>query len=154
MGYLKTPKFSRPKLTRESLGLTTWVRYDKYDPHSEVSTDARKSLADLDYSPLRRVTWPSFWMGILISMGGFIFGYDTGQISGFLEMPDFRERFGLRHADGTFYFSNVRAGLIVALVSVKTPPTSTHILTDVALHRYIIRCPDCRPSCRYHRPKT
>lgn len=52
-------------------------------------------------------------------MGGFIFGYDTGQISGFLEMPDFRERFGLRHADGTFYFSNVRAGLIVALVSVE-----------------------------------
>lgn len=118
MGYLKTPKFSRPKLTRESLGLTTWVNYDKYNPHSEHSTDARKSLANLDYSPLRRVTWPSFWMGILISMGGFIFGYDTGQISGFLEMPDFRERFGQRHSDGTFYFSNVRAGLIVALVSV------------------------------------
>ncbi|KAK5062839.1 hypothetical protein LTR84_004914 [Exophiala bonariae] len=120
MGYLKAPKFSRPKLTRESLGLTTWVKYDKYDPRSADSTDARKSLADLDYSPLRRVTWASFWMGILISMGGFIFGYDTGQISGFLEMPDFLERFGQRHSDGTFYFSNVRAGLIVALLSIGT----------------------------------
>ena len=116
MGNFKVPKFSRPQLTREALGLTTWVRYDKYDPHSEKSTDARKSLTDLDYSPLRRVTLQSFLMGILISMGGFIFGYDTGQISGFLEMPDFLERFGQRHSDGTFYFSNVRAGLIVALV--------------------------------------
>ena len=46
------------------------------------------------------------------------FGYDTGQISGFLEMPDFLDRFGQRHSDGTAYFSNVRAGLIVSLVCV------------------------------------
>lgn len=117
MGHFKVPKFSKPHLTRESLGLTPWVKYDKYNPHSDQSTDARKSLADLDYSPLRRVTLQSFLMGILISMGGFIFGYDTGQISGFLEMPDFLQRFGQRHDDGTYYFSNVRAGLIVALVS-------------------------------------
>lgn len=119
MGYLKAPKFKWPELTRESLGLTNYVKYDKYNPRSEGSTDARKSLADLDYSPLRRVTWASFWMGILISMGGFIFGYDTGQISGFLAMPNFKERFGQRHHDGTFYFSNVRSGLIVGMVSSK-----------------------------------
>jgi SP family sugar:H+ symporter-like MFS transporter len=28
-------------------------------------------------------------MAVIVSMGGFIFGYDTGQISGFLEMPNF-----------------------------------------------------------------
>ncbi len=117
MGFFKAPKFHRPELTRESLGLTNHVNYDRYNPHSDASTDARKSLADLDYSPLRRVTWASFWMGILISMGGFIFGYDTGQISGFLAMPNFLERFGQEHSDGTFYFSNVRSGLIVAMVS-------------------------------------
>jgi hypothetical protein len=44
------------------------------------------------------------------------FGYDTGQISGFLEMPNFLERFGQKKADGTPYFSDVRSGLIVALV--------------------------------------
>ena len=102
---------------RESLGLSNWVKYDKYNPHAKDATNARKSLANLDYSPLRRITMPSFLMGMAISMGGFIFGYDTGQISGFLAMPDFLERFGQRHSDGTFYFSNVRSGLIVAMVS-------------------------------------
>ena len=48
------------------------------------------------------------------------FGYDTGQISGFLEMPDFLQRFGQQHADGTYYFSNVRSGLIVAMLSIGT----------------------------------
>ena len=47
------------------------------------------------------------------------FGYDTGQISGFLAMPNFLERFGqFNHKTGKFYFSNVRSGLIVALVSL------------------------------------
>jgi len=120
MGYLKAPNFKRPELTRESLGLTNYVNYDRYNPHSANSTDGRKSLANLDYSPLRRVTWASFWMGILISMGGFIFGYDTGQISGFLSQPDFLNRFGEHHSDGTAYFSNVRSGLIVAMLSIGT----------------------------------
>ena len=70
MGYLN---FSRP--TRESLGLTPWVKYDKFNPHAEGATDARKSLSGLDYSPLRRITLASLYMGLLVSMGGFIFGY-------------------------------------------------------------------------------
>ncbi|KAJ4376036.1 hexose transporter hxt5 [Neocucurbitaria cava] len=73
-----------------------------------------------DNSPLPRLTWKGFWMGILVSMGGFIFGYDTGQISGFLEMKDFLNRFGQTNSDGTRYFSNVRSGLIVALLSIGT----------------------------------
>jgi MFS family permease len=35
-------------------------------------------------------------------------------------MTDFVRRFGQRHADGTYYFSNVRSGLIVALLSIGT----------------------------------
>ncbi|KIV80032.1 hypothetical protein PV11_07565 [Exophiala sideris] len=118
MGNHKIPTLQRP--TRQSLGLTNYVNYEKYNPHDVDSTDARKSLSHLDYSPLRRVTWAAFWMGMLVSMGGFIFGYDTGQISGFLSMPDFLERFGQHHKDGTAYFSNVRSGLIVAMLSIGT----------------------------------
>ncbi|KAF2442704.1 hypothetical protein P171DRAFT_474104 [Karstenula rhodostoma CBS 690.94] len=47
---------------------------------------------------------------------GFVFGYDTGQISGFLAMPDFVRRFGQRHINGEtpeYYFSNARSGLII-----------------------------------------
>lgn len=48
------------------------------------------------------------------------YSYDTGQISGFLEMKDFLRRFGQRRRNGTPYFSNVRSGLIVALLSIGT----------------------------------
>lgn len=68
-------------------------------------------------TPIRRLTWRSLLMGIVVSMGGFIFGYDTGQISGILEMDDFLRRFGEPKPDGSGYqFSNVRSGLIVGLV--------------------------------------
>jgi len=60
-------------------------------------------------------------MGVFVSMGGFVFGYDTGQISGFLGMKNFQEQFGQRNSDGSgYHFSNVRSGLIVALLSVGT----------------------------------
>lgn len=53
------------------MGFTTHVNYDKFNPTHDASTEARKSLTDLDYSPLRRVTWASFFMAVLVSMGGF-----------------------------------------------------------------------------------
>lgn len=58
-------------------------------------------------------------MGVLVSMGGFIFGYDTGQISGFLEMPHFLQKFAdIKDPEtGELSFSNGRSGTIVALVS-------------------------------------
>ncbi|KAL3424112.1 hypothetical protein PVAG01_03393 [Phlyctema vagabunda] len=71
------------------------------------------------------LTLRTIFMTILTAMGGFIFGYDTGQISGFLEMHVFLERFGQlgevseKHPTG-YYFTNVRSGLIVALLSIGT----------------------------------
>ena len=81
---------------------------------------SEKYVGPYDNSPIPRVTIHSFIMGVFVSMGGFIFGYDTGQISGFLGMAQFQQRFGQRHADGTYYFSNVRSGLIVGLLSIGT----------------------------------
>jgi SP family sugar:H+ symporter-like MFS transporter len=81
-----------------------------------------KYVGPYDDSPIPRVTIHSFIMGVFVSMGGFIFGYDTGQISGFLGMADFLQRFGQKNADGSgYHFSNVRSGLIVALVSCRKP---------------------------------
>ncbi|KAI1776817.1 general substrate transporter [Hypoxylon cercidicola] len=104
-------------------GFSTHVTFDDVDPSkSEKYRDAphHHPKASLDYSPLPRVTLRSASMGALVSMGGLIFGYDTGQISGFLEMPDFLRRFGELQPDGSYGFSNVRTGLIVGLLSIGT----------------------------------
>ncbi|KAI0721758.1 general substrate transporter [Fomitopsis betulina] len=62
-------------------------------------------------------------LAVIASMGGFIFGYDTGQISDILIMDDFVLRFGKCSTPGlasTCSFSTVREGLIVALLSIGT----------------------------------
>lgn len=93
------------------------------------STEKSNYVGTYDNSPVPRLTLHSFIMGVFVSMGGFIFGYDTGQISGFLGMADFQQRFGQRDSDGDgYHFSNVRSGLIVALVS-------THHIICVAVQR-------------------
>lgn len=55
-------------------------------------------------------------MLVIVSLGGLIFGFDTGQISGFVAMPDFLRRF----SDNGKKFSNVREGTIVGLLSIGT----------------------------------
>ena len=42
----------------------------------------------------------------------------AGQISGFLQMPDFLQRFGEDQGSGPPKFGNIRSGLIVGLVSL------------------------------------
>lgn len=69
-----------------------------------------------DQTPVKLFSLRVFSMIMIVSMGGMIFGYDTGQISGFLEMPDFLARFGNTTTDGKPAFTNVRQGLIVGLV--------------------------------------
>lgn len=78
--------------------------------------DKEKVPSDLVDTPVPYLTWRSLTMGVFISIGGIIFGYDTGQISGILEMKDFLQRFGELQDNGIYGFSNLRSGLIVGLV--------------------------------------
>lgn len=87
----------------------------------------RSSSAAYVDTPYPLVTWRTIVLGSLVSMGGLIFGYDTGQISGFLEMEDFLRRFGQLRANpknpggpDTYQFTNVRSGLIVGMLSIGT----------------------------------
>ncbi|KAK5626231.1 hypothetical protein RRF57_001946 [Xylaria bambusicola] len=117
------------------LGFHNRVTFD------DVPQERTAKEAGLDFSPLPRVSGRSFVMGLFVSMGGLIFGhviphvhnhggsltgtsYDTGQISGFLEMPDFLQRFGeyLPDDEGNYSwkFTSVRSGLIVGLLSIGT----------------------------------
>lgn len=55
---------------------------------------------------------------LFIAFGGFVFGFDTGTISGFINMSDFIERFGEVNESGEHYFSDVRTGLIVSIFNI------------------------------------
>ncbi|MCJ1311738.1 hexose transporter hxt1 [Agyrium rufum] len=81
-----------------------------------VPGDRKESQRLGSSEPIPFLTIHSLILGVLVSMGGFIFGFDTGQISGIVAMKDFLERFG--NSDSSF--SNAREGTIVALLSIGT----------------------------------
>ncbi|KAK9770361.1 putative Major facilitator superfamily (MFS) profile domain-containing protein [Seiridium cardinale] len=65
------------------------------------------------------VTFKAVFLGIVVSIGGFMFGYVSGQISGFFLMNDFAERFGqLNASTGEYEFSAARQGTITGLLPV------------------------------------
>ncbi|KAH8980151.1 general substrate transporter [Lactarius hatsudake] len=69
------------------------------------------------------IGYMAIMLAMIASMGGFIFGYDTGQISDILLMDDFLLRFAQCGVPGdvaTCHFSRVREGLIVSLLSIGT----------------------------------
>lgn len=82
-------------------------------PESFDQEKRRSSSFDERHVPW--VTWRSLLLGAFASIGGIIFGYDTGQISGFIEMNNYKQRYA-QLKDGKYTFSNVRSGLIVSLV--------------------------------------
>jgi SP family sugar:H+ symporter-like MFS transporter len=91
------------------------VAHEKGTPANStpLGTPARgNSFTAEDIAPQGRVPAIAVILGAVASIGGFIFGYESGQISGFLAMSDFLDRFG---ENGEF--SAVRQGTIVGLLA-------------------------------------
>ncbi|KAF7559135.1 hypothetical protein G7046_g5026 [Stylonectria norvegica] len=66
----------------------------------------------------QKITLMACFLGMVASIGGFMFGYVSGQISGFFLMDNYSARFGELQSDGTYTFSAPRQGAIVGLLSV------------------------------------
>ncbi|PLB54297.1 sugar transporter [Aspergillus steynii IBT 23096] len=98
----------------------SWIPRNRSYALSSGPSDHEKGHDEVLETPVPFVTWRSLLLGGFVSIGGIIFGYDTGQISGFLEMENFKRRFGQLQSDGTYAFNNVRSGLIVSLLSIGT----------------------------------
>jgi len=65
----------------------------------------------------------SILLGVVTSVGGFLFGYDTGQISGMLIFTDFRNRFATGEPAGPGepnQFVPIIESLLVSLMSIGT----------------------------------
>ncbi|KAK4546412.1 hypothetical protein LTR36_002089 [Oleoguttula mirabilis] len=64
----------------------------------------------------QKITFLAIYLGLVASIGGFMFGYVSGQISGFFAMDDYARRFGQPQSDGTYTFDAVRQGTITSLL--------------------------------------
>jgi SP family sugar:H+ symporter-like MFS transporter len=64
--------------------MSKYLNFMRLGKASSEDIPQSKHAGHHDDSPVPRLTVHSFIMGVFVSMGGFIFGHDTGQISGFL----------------------------------------------------------------------
>jgi SP family sugar:H+ symporter-like MFS transporter len=57
-------------------------------------------------------------LGLTTALGGFLIGYDTGQLSNILQFKDFIDRFGNVDDDGTKGWQPTIQSLIVSFMSI------------------------------------
>lgn len=75
------------------MNLISRLRHGKQTPADGHNSDSdgehppEKMHGTYDDSPIPRLTFASFIMGVLVSMGGFIFGYDTGKLNFISHLP-------------------------------------------------------------------
>lgn len=83
----------------------------------KLTPETREASLDIPYKPIIAY-WTVMGLCLMIAFGGFIFGWDTGTISGFINQTDFKRRFGELQRDGSFQLSDVRTGLIVGIFNI------------------------------------
>ncbi|KAJ4020549.1 hexose transporter hxt5 [Fusarium irregulare] len=59
----------------------------------------------------------SILLGVITSIGGFLFGYDTGQISSMLLFEDFKDRFA-QGPEGNKEWNAYIQSILVSLMSI------------------------------------
>lgn len=69
------------------------VKTEHGDSKNSLNLDANEPPIDLPQKPLSAYTTVAI-LCLMIAFGGFIFGWDTGTISGFVNLFDFIRRFG------------------------------------------------------------
>lgn len=84
------------------------------DEMTELVKDADQQLDSMKKSDLTFISLCC----VMVAFGGFVFGWDTGTISGFVKQTDWVRRFGSQDASGNYYLSNVRTGLLVSIFNI------------------------------------
>lgn len=85
------------------------------DEMTQLVRDADQQLGNMKKSDLMFVSLCC----VMVAFGGFVFGWDTGTISGFVNQTDWIRRFGsYNSATGQYYLSNVRTGLLVSIFNI------------------------------------
>ncbi|VEU19597.1 DEKNAAC100794 [Brettanomyces naardenensis] len=111
---------SESKLKVESPAPAENSNGDRFDDRTQLKKE-------LDEAPIEPAALPADsthymfagTMCLLIAFGGFVFGWDTGTISGFVNMPDFLKRFGTWDASQNAYvLTKVRVGLVVSIFNI------------------------------------
>lgn len=94
------------------------------ESHLQTTVTVLEEKSDGTSAPpeaeIKYKTFRTFFMGVIVSMGGLIFGYGgIGQVGGFLKMPDYIQRFGNEiELDGEQKLGGIRTGTIVGLLMI------------------------------------
>ncbi|CAB4253046.1 sugar porter family MFS transporter [Maudiozyma barnettii] len=89
----------------------------KEDSNSNLENSKTNETLELPKKPASAYTSVAI-ICLMVAFGGFIFGWDTGTISGFVAQTDFKRRFGQLNSNDEPYLSKVRTGLMVSIFCI------------------------------------